>query len=216
MTDIFASALHLDRIAVQALKLTDTYSLHRVVYSLFADTRSAEEKQGHARSGIVYADQGGDIRGRKVLILSDRPPASRVDGQFGRVETKTIADTFLSHQRYRFQVQINPVRKSQQSGRREAVKGRENIAQWFIQRASQSWGFTVDEQLLEIEAVKILQFKDKAGRQVTIGQADIRGQLTVTDSMQFSHSFKQGIGKGRAFGCGLLQIIPIIDHPFNG
>ncbi|HHS8628828.1 TPA: hypothetical protein ACTVA4_000021 [Klebsiella pneumoniae] len=40
MTDLFASALHLERSAVKALKISDAYSLHRVVYSLFADART--------------------------------------------------------------------------------------------------------------------------------------------------------------------------------
>ncbi|MEN3752591.1 hypothetical protein ABC733_07400 [Mangrovibacter sp. SLW1] len=59
MTELFASALHLDRAAVKALKMTDAYSLHRIVYSLFSDKRTDTEKQTHIPSGIVYADQGG-------------------------------------------------------------------------------------------------------------------------------------------------------------
>lgn len=111
MTDLFASALHLDRAAVKALKISDAYSLHRVVYSLFADARTDREKCSHISSGIAYADQGGDFHGRKILIVSDRPPAAKVDGLYGEVISKSIPAAFLSHSRYRFQVQVNPVRK---------------------------------------------------------------------------------------------------------
>jgi CRISPR system Cascade subunit CasE len=214
MRELFASALHLDRAAVKALRMTDAYSLHRVVYSLFTDLRSEAEKQRDTPSGIVFADQGGDRHGRKVLIVSNRLPLERVEGQYGTVISKPIATSFLNYPRYRFNVQINPVRKDKQSGKRVAVKGRADIAQWFLQRAPQSWGFDVDPQTLQVDAIEVLQFPDKAGREVTLGKAHLRGQLTVTDPQRFQTSFKNGIGKGRAFGCGLLQIVPIIDNPF--
>jgi CRISPR system Cascade subunit CasE len=190
------------------------YSLHRVVYSLFPDVRSEHEKQSHIQSGIVYADQGGDFHGRKVLIISDRQPAMSVDGQYGDVVSKPIGEMFLSYSRYRFKVQVNPVRKEKQSGKRVAVTGRNDIAQWFLHRASNSWGFDVDPQTLQIDTIEVQQFNDKEGRKITLGKAHIQGMLTVNDHQQFLNSFKNGIGKGRAFGCGLLQIVPVIDNPF--
>ena len=47
---MIASVLHLDRRDIKALRITDPYSLHRVVYSLYDDVRSAEEKGGR----VVY------------------------------------------------------------------------------------------------------------------------------------------------------------------
>ncbi|MFK4752844.1 type I-E CRISPR-associated protein Cas6/Cse3/CasE [Oceanobacter antarcticus] len=214
MTELYASALHLDRKAVKALKITDPYSLHRVVYSLFPDVRTEAEKQSHIQSGFVYADKGGDFHSRKVLIVSNRAPLEQVEGLYGDVISKSITTSFLEHPRYHFKVQINPVRKDKQTGKRVAVKGRTNTADWFIQRAPKNWGFEVDPQHLQIDAIEVLQFNDKSGRRITLGKAHIQGQLTVTDPQQFQNSFKNGIGKGRAFGCGLLQIVPIIDNPF--
>ncbi len=214
MSELYASALHLDRKAVKALKVTDAYSLHRVVYSLFADVRSEQEKQGHTQSGILYADQGGDFNGRKILLLSDREPEAKVEGEHGQVLTKVIASGFLQHTTYRFKVQVNPVRKDKQTGKRMAIKGREAIAQWFIDRSPRSWGFEVNPAHLQVDAVDVLQFKGKNSHTITLGKAHIQGLLTVTDHEQFQQSFKQGIGKGRAFGCGLLQIVPVIDNPF--
>jgi len=214
MTDLFASALHLDRVSVKALKISDAYSLHRIVYSLFPDIRSDTEKQGHTRSGIVYADEGGDFHGRKILIVSDRQPAAQVDGQYGHVISKQISASFLAYPRYRFRVQVNPVRKDKQSGKRIAVKGRPDTTEWFLQRAPLSWGFEIDPRTLQVDNIEVLQFKGKGGQLITLGKAHIQGQLTVTDQQKFHNSFKNGVGKGRAFGCGLLQIVPITDNPF--
>lgn len=210
---LFASVLHLDRRAVRALRITDPYSLHRVVYSLFDDVRSENAKNDGASSGILFADQGGDALGRKVLMLSNRAPSSMVEGQYGQVLSKTIGDDFLSHAQYRFKVIINPVRRNNASRKLLPVKGREAIAAWFCERAPR-WGFSVQAEQLVVDDVSVLQFQEKQQRAVTLAQAHLRGVLTVTDATLFKNSFARGLGHGRTFGCGLLQIVPVIENPF--
>lgn len=212
---LVASVLHLDRQAIKALRITDPYSLHRVVYSLFADVRSSSEKSTSQPSGLLYADQGGDHNGRKILLLSDRAPTPKVDSLYGEVETRVIPDTFLDHKHYRFKVIVNPTRRDSASQKLVPVKGREAVAQWFLERAPSSWGFSASAEHLQIDRIDVLQFKDKNQSEVTMAQAHVQGQLTVTDSEKFHHSFTTGIGRGRAFGCGLLQIVPIIDKPLK-
>lgn len=212
---LIASVLHLDRRAVKALRITDPYSLHRVIYSLYPDVRSEAEKKQSQASGILYADQGGDHRGRKILMLADRQPASRVENQYGEVRCKPLPPGFLEHSDYRFKVIVNPTRRDSVSRKLIAVRGRESIREWFIERSANSWGFTLDQSTLQVDRVEVLQFKDKHQQLVTIGQAHIHGLLHVSDPTQFKASFSQGIGRARAYGCGLLQIIPVIDSPFT-
>ncbi len=211
---LIASVLHLDRQASKALRITDPYSLHRVVYSLYEDVRSAEEKSASQTSGILYADQGGDFHGRRILLLADRMPAEHIDGQYGQVQSKPIADSFLEHDRYRFKVIVNPTRRDSASRRLVPVKGREAIADWFCERAVQSWGFQVLRERLQVDRVDVLQFKDKQQHPVTLAQAHVQGQLEVADRTQFRNSFAKGVGRARTFGCGLLQIVPLLDSPF--
>ncbi|MFB8830505.1 type I-E CRISPR-associated protein Cas6/Cse3/CasE [Azotobacter sp. CWF10] len=213
-TSLIASVLHLDRRAVQALRITDPYSLHRVVYSLYADVRNDAEKSASQASGILYADQGGDFRGRRILLLANREPAACLDGEYGEVRSKPIPDDFLDHEHYRFKVQVNPTRRDSASGKLLPVKGREAIGQWFCERSESSWGFRVDAERLQVERIEVLRFADKRRNPVTIAQAHVQGQLVVTDRNRFRLAFSQGIGRARAFGCGLLQIVPLIDHPF--
>lgn len=212
---LIASVLNLDRRAVKALRITDAYSLHRVVYSLYEDVRDDQQKQTSTASGILYADQGGDIRGRKILMLANREPMGTVEGQYGQVHSKPIPDDFLVYDQYRFKVIVNPTRRDSASRKLLAVRGREAITQWFAERAPTSWGFEVAPQTLQVDKIDVLQFKDKQQRQVTIGQAHVQGLLRITDKAQFANSFTQGIGRARAYGCGLLQIVPVIENPFD-
>lgn len=211
---LIASVLHLDRQASKALRITDPYSLHRVVYSLYEDVRSSEEKSASQTSGILYADQGGNFHSRRILLLADRMPAECIDGQYGQVQSKRIAESFLDHDRYRFKVIVNPTRRDSASRKLLPVKGREAIADWFCERAVQSWGFRVSREHLQVDRVDVQRFKDKQQHPVTLAQAHVQGQLEVTERTQFRSIFARGIGRARTFGCGLLQIVPLLDNPF--
>jgi CRISPR system Cascade subunit CasE len=210
--NMVASVLSLDRKSMNALRITDAYSLHRVVYSLYADVRDTQQKQNSTTSGILYADQGGDVRGRKILLLANREPKDKVDGRYGVVHSKPIPENFLGYHQYRFKVIVNPTRRDSASRKLVAVRGRDNIAQWFTERATNSWGFAVSPRHLQVDKIEVLQFKDKHKRDITIGQAHVQGVLRITDREQFNNSFTQGIGRARAYGCGLLQIVPIMDN----
>lgn len=212
---LIASVLHLDRSAVRALKINNPYQLHKAVYSLFPDVRSAEEKQSSNPSGFLYADHGGNAHIRKVLLLSNRKPFKKIQGQYGQVVSKSIAPEFLHHDRYRFKVIVNPTWRNSASRKLIPVKGRDAIANWFISRAQSSWGFDVIPSSIQIGSTEVLQFKGKSQQLITLAQAQIQGVFNVTDRQLFIKSFSQGIGRGRAFGCGLLQIVPFVENPFD-
>jgi CRISPR system Cascade subunit CasE len=207
---MIAGLLQLSRADVKALNLTDPYALHRVVYGLFEDVRTAEEKQTSNASGILYADKGGDFHHRNILFLANRPPISPA---YGKVSTRPVPDDFLSHQTYRFEVAINPTKRNKTTGKLTPIRGRDDIAAWFLDKAPATWGFSVVEQTLVVEKVNVLSFKKK-NHTITQGQATLKGVLTVQNIQKFTKSFQQGIGRGRAFGCGLLQIVPQVN-PFE-
>jgi len=204
--------LHLSRADVKALKITDAYSLHIAVYSLYDDIRTEDEKQKSVPSGILYADKGGDFHGRKILMLSNRQPNLP---EHGKLELKKITDRFLDYENYQFEVIVNPTKRDNKTGKLLAIKKltdddestRQKIAKWFVDKAPQ-WGFTVSPEHLEVREVEVKRFK-KGGHEVTQAQAKVLGGLTVTDKATFVQSFQHGIGRGRAFGCGLLQIVPM-------
>ena len=206
---MIASVLQLDRRDIAALRITDPYSVHRVGYSLYPDVRSEADKAGSESSGILFADQGGDITGRRILMLSDRAPVANIGGRYGQVRSKPVPSAFLDHPSYRFNVIVNPTRRDSASRKLIPVKGRDAIRDWFCQRATESWGFQVLQDYLEVGCVDVLRFTDKRQQVVTLAQAHGSGRLLVTASLKFNNSFESGIGHGRAFGCGLLQIVPL-------
>lgn len=205
---MIATMLTLSRKDVNALRITDDYSLHRVIYSLFEDVRSEAEKRSSVPSGFLFADKGGDAKGRQILILSDRPPLQPAHGE---LVSRPVPDEFLQHRFYKFEVTLNPTRKENKSGRRIPIKTREEVAAWFGSKSLATWGFSVDPARLDVRMLPVMQFSKQGDRPVTHGAARVSGMLRVENHDLFIESFNKGIGRGRAFGFGLLQIEPLKD-----
>lgn len=194
---MIASLYRLTRADIKALKITDAYSLHRAVYSLFPKTEEAGRD-------FLYADKGGDLWERKVLLISCRIPEKPVHGT---VESKLIPEAFLSHDHYGFEIVVNPVKRDNATKKLVPIRDKEDLISWFLSKAP-SFGFLVDPQSLQIQHVGVQRFQKDAGA-VTHGSATFLGRLQVTDRAAFRKSFRQGIGRAKGFGFGLLQIIPL-------
>lgn len=194
---MIATVYMLDRAACKKLGLKDAYGVHRAVYSLFP------KQEGNNRD-FLYADKGGDVRGRTILIVSNRPPDQP---EVGSIATKEIPERFLEHDHYAFEIVLNPCRRDSKSRKIVAVLGQENLRRWILEKAS-SWGFQIDADTLEIRHLGLLRYV-KEGAACSHNTATFVGKLKVTDREKFKTSFRQGIGRAKSFGFGLLQVIPI-------
>lgn len=193
----FLSQYTLSHKACLDLRLTDAYSIHRTVYDLFPD-----KEFEHGR--ILYADKGFRFGKRLILVLSPEAPAP---GRLGEISSKKVPGWFLDYSSYKFEVVVNPVKRNSKTRKIEPVLGRDGMAEWFENR-SHAWGFeAIQPQVGNVWADQFMKARDMP---VTISRAVITGALKVTDRQKFRNSFINGIGRERAFGCGLLQLAPIV------
>lgn len=197
---LFASKLILHPDAQMRLRVRDRYSLHRVVMDLFEPSRRIVDSSGSQPSGIQWVDRGEHLAGREILILSDRMPKEQKLPEDVQLATKPIAESFLHHATYRFAVTVNPV--ITEGGRRVGLTNRGQILSWFNDRARTN-GFRIET--IEISYIGIERFQ-KEDHRVSFARADVSGILSVLDQQAFIRCFAHGIGKGRAFGFGFLQI----------
>lgn len=129
---MIAGVLELSWRDIRELRVTDPYSVHRVIYSLFPDERTPEQKNAHQPAGFLYADKGGDKVSRRILFLSNREP---LEPAYGTVRTRCIPDKFLQHDAYAFEVVVNPTKRAV-NGNLVPIKQREDIRTWFESRAA--------------------------------------------------------------------------------
>jgi CRISPR system Cascade subunit CasE len=191
-----ASILQLTAKDVRTLKLYDNYSLHIIVHELFTED---------SQRNFLLRDLG--VRGdtRQILILSAREPNKP---RAGTIQSKEIPDSFYENSEYQFDIMVNPVMEDRSTGKRKAVLGEAEIAEWFAAKAERS-GFKVDPQALQVDHTGLVSFLKPGGRKVMINAAIIRGQLTSVDKEKFKEAAVKGFGRAKAFGFGLMQVVPV-------
>jgi CRISPR system Cascade subunit CasE len=203
---MIASVLKLSFSDCKTLRITDPYSVHRTVYSLFPKTDNKERD-------FLFADKGGNFNERKILILSKRPP---LQPEHGAIESREIPSSFLNWDYYGFEIRLNPTKREKTSGKIVPVQGtekqgektkREKLLEWFCSK-SESWGFVTERESLQIQSSGIQSF-EKQDNLVTQNMAPCIGKLKVSDRPRFIQSFEEGVGRGKSFGFGLLEIVPL-------
>ena len=193
---MYLTKIRLDAAVCRRENLRDAYALHSMVYSFFPK----EKKAGR----FLYADLGPASGGRSLLILSailpelpDTSPAMSTE----------LSDNFFQFAEYRFKILINPVRRDPESRKRLPVTGSLPLLQWFAAHAPK-WGFEADPEKLEVRALSSVSFPKKDA-ECRFHRVEFRGILKVTDPPLFRQHVENGIGHGKAFGFGLLQLVPV-------
>jgi CRISPR system Cascade subunit CasE len=202
---MIASVLHISRADYEKIRennkgVFDTYTLHKIVYSLFPRETTEETRS------FLFAYKGGDFYEKRILLLSKNKPA---EPEYGTIESKEIPPDFLSQNLYGFEVQVNPVRRDSKSGKIIPVRGKDELLKWFSDKAP-SFGFEVVPDSLSVSDTDVLKF-NKEGHAVVLGKAVFVGKLKVTDRQLFISTFENGLGREKAFGFGLFQIVPLTN-----
>ncbi|MDO4628019.1 MAG: type I-E CRISPR-associated protein Cas6/Cse3/CasE [Planctomycetia bacterium] len=192
--------------------ITDDYSIHRVVYSLFK-----KEEQNR----ILYFDRGGKGNAHVMLILSPVRPA--LDTLF-QLETKEIPADFWRNRHFHFEIVLNPVRTqsvldtklNKMVKKRIPIRNkdrkieREMLYDWFREQAEKHgfmpWWDNLEFQVLHSQCVP----KGGVIGDVRYHRVKFTGTLTVTDEKLFRETFENGLGKGKAFGCGMFLLMPAL------
>ena len=203
---MFISVLRLSRSDVQQIAVCnqgvfDAYTLHKTVYSMFP-------KESEETRSFLYADHGGDFNEKRILILSKNLPK---EPQIGKVETQEVPSQFLQQEYYGFEVLMNPVRCDSKTKKKIPIRGndKDSLKLWFLEKAEAN-GFEVVPDSLSIGNTSVLQFH-KDMQKVVLGKASFKGRLKVTDREKFINAFEKGLGKGKAYGFGLFQIVPLTN-----
>jgi len=149
-----------------------------------------------------------------VLILSkDKPNFSRLASQFGYSdeggETKDyqkVLNVLAVGQVFRFRLCANPVHSiSMGEGKRGKVVAHvtvEQQANWLVEQ-SLKHGFVLKN--FSVVQRDLKKFKHN-NASVTIATATYEGCLEITNVEEFKQILLEGLGRSKAYGCGLLTL----------
>lgn len=168
----------------------------------------------------------------RFYVVSQRPPLPRLGAW--QAATRVYAPQLEAGASLQFELRVNPTVRHDRSGKSsrhdvvmEAKKkllterglqrwadwteGRpalhtvihEACVHWLARRGSVS-GFEVEPDSLVVEAYE--QHREKRGAELRFTSVDLAGRLTVTDPATFQAVLLQGLGRAKAFGCGLMLV----------
>jgi CRISPR system Cascade subunit CasE len=187
---------------------------HRLVWSLFAD-------DAEATRDFIYreADPGN------FLILSTREPTD--PHGLWDLRTKAYTPEFTTGLRLGFALRANPARSVKTPGRdrgtrvdavmhAKTVAGKPLDAE-DVEAAALDWLFAREERLgvsfdrghCSAGGYRQIQIPRTGGRPIRHSIVDYEGALTITDPSALARSLASGVGKARAYGCGLLMLRPL-------
>ncbi len=189
--------------------LSNIHNLHRSIMQAFPDLEPlTDEAQKRVRADwqiLFRLEPDSNI----LLVQSELEP------DWGKLPL-----TYLSQQQckpfqpeiqqfpidrlLRFRLKANPSKRDKETRKTVGLYYQPDQEVWFGRQASQH-GFSV-ECLDILPAANLWGMKEKGQPQIKIHTALFQGVLKVQDPALFVKAVRQGIGKGKSYGCGLLSL----------
>lgn len=215
--------------------LTSPSKMHGAVEASFPpEGMEATASDTTASEGrILWRIDRADDEGRSVwlYVVSPRRPDFThlceqagwpVEGSWETKGYEPLLARIESGLKCQFRLKANPVRKvSRDKGVRSnrdvigTIQGHVTIdqqMQWLIDRA-QAHGFKILEDSSGFPQLRVGQREKSsfahAGSRATLSTAVFDGILEVTDAELFRRTLCFGLGRAKAFGCGLMTVVPL-------
>lgn len=192
----------------------NTYKEHQVLWKLFSDDPEAE------RDFIYRYEPKSNTP--EYYIVSTRKPLD--NDYLWDIQSKDYEPVLTTGQQFAFMLRVNPV--ITKDGKRHDVvmhlkynkyqdKETRPSQQFIVEEAGRKWlttraetgGFTFDDSSVRIDGYQPNTSGRKKGKkEIRYSTMDFGGILTVTEPEKFTNTLMQGMGKAKAFGCGLMLI----------
>lgn len=141
----------------------------------------------------------------RVLMLSKVPPAPP---PWGVWQTKDVPQGFLDHRVYYFQLRSNPVRRHENTAR--PLMEPNEIEAWITEHLEKAGLKLLGLNFSPPRAQKIKR-KGSGQPAIFLNSVDAAGVVEVIDRAAFQNKWPNGIGRGKAFGYGLMLLKPIAN-----
>ncbi|MCH6197260.1 type I-E CRISPR-associated protein Cas6/Cse3/CasE [Corynebacterium mastitidis] len=187
--------------------LLNPQAMHAAVRSAFPPDISQEEAR------VLWRV---DHRGHEhalYIVGPEKPDASNIVEQAGwdtrpaqSADYAPLLGSLLRGQQWRFELVANPVKSSPVQGQRGKIiplVGQEQV-KWLVKRAPEA-GF----RLLDAATTGQENLRFRRGRgsnHVILRTARFSGVMEVEDADRLRTTLTHGIGRARAYGCGLLTL----------
>lgn len=199
------------------------YTVHQLLWDLFPKDPNAKRKF------LYRKEQNSTTRLPMFYLVSEDKPIHE-NGFLRIVGVKDYAPQLYVGQQLKFSSRINPVVSRMIKDRKRSkkhdvwadAKKRGKAAglygvdlSGFVEQESKLWligraekfGFSLEENSVTLEGYQSHRFRKSArGKEIKYGSLDFEGILAVADTELFEETLFYGIGRSKAFGCGLMMV----------
>jgi len=232
---IFLSRMRLGSTHQARRWLTDLYALHQLVMSGFPDERAPDARH---RLGVLFRLEEERRQVLVQSAVEPRWLVSPLDVEIdGPKPLEPLLDRVKEGDVWRFRLRANPTRRVARAatvapdpargrsrperpesvGKRVAVRSDGERLEWLA-RVGRAKGFALIDSgsgapgIANVRVRSLARLSIRApGRAapISIEVAEFEGLLRVSHRDLFVTAIRDGIGPGKAFGCGLLSIAPL-------
>ncbi|MFD9592079.1 type I-E CRISPR-associated protein Cas6/Cse3/CasE [Kitasatospora sp. NPDC059973] len=187
--------------------------LHHRVMSLFPDDIATTEARREL--GVLFRSETTP-EGQQILLQSNQPPdVARLPADYGHAATKSLApliDALRPGLTVRYRIAANPIRKPGRTSRElyglsPVVPLRGAAADDWWTRQAETAGLRVQTlHSTPLDAARGARRSDQ--RHIKHDRVMFEGSAVIDNADLLRSRLGDGIGKGKAYGCGLLSIAP--------
>jgi CRISPR system Cascade subunit CasE len=188
--------------------LGNAHNLHRSLMQAFPD---GHQENPRADWNILFRQElDSDV----ILVQSD----SELEPDWTQLPQGYLANHFVKSfdlqtsqlklgQVFQFRLKANPSKRDKQSGKLIGMFHPPHQEAWLARKGIQS-GFAI-ETVDIIPTPNLYGTKAKGISPIKIFTVLYQGTLQVSDPALFVEAIRQGVGRGRSYGCGLLSIAKV-------
>ena len=210
--------MYLSRVEIDVLDRRKIRDLtHLGAYHNWVETSFPDEISQDIRSRKLWRIDKINDHLYLFVVSEGKPDLNALEkyGVPGSAETKcydSFLDSICRDHLYRFRVTLNPVRAvSQGEGKRGRVMPEITAEQQlhFLESRAERLGFELIPEEYQIVERSWEPFRKKGQRMIRLSKATYEGTLKVTDEKLFYDTLTSGIGKKKAYGFGMMTVIPL-------
>lgn len=174
---------------------------HRAVMKAFEHQFEDGEKSVRAKHSILFR-----VDGKATLVQSAIAPNW---GEFFHEKVFEVKEAeipvFETGTELVFRLAFSPVQRVESPGSQRRIRKTVSPHQWMISRQTHI-GAALSPQEVEQD---FTEESSSEGHRVPVKKITASGLLTVTDGDKFQNVLGNGIGRHRAYGCGMLTVASI-------
>lgn len=212
---VFTRVLLNPRTKGGAKLLTNPQAMHAAVRAAFPP--DLDESSGR----VLWRVDNHGHEHALYIVGPEKPTTRHIVEQAGwetrpgeSADYSRLLGSLMKGQRWRFELVANPTYSEPTPGKRGKVKAHVSVThqlEWLDKKAV-SAGFAVDPGEVAVTERTTEHFyrgSQRSGRPVRIAKARFAGTLEVTDAEALRRTLVDGIGRARAYGCGLLTLAKV-------